>query len=323
MHKRKPIPLRHCWLIALALVPAFADLSKPACALEVMYVSNPASSRIDRFAMDGGSLGSISVKSYEPYGLAVDSQGDVYVSDATAGRIYRYDADGNAAGDFDTGLNSSYFLATDRSDRLYVSNNGGEKSTGSVAVFDRDGKPAFEITDNIDHPYGIAFDRDGFLYVANYGSSRITRYDSEGKYVDGFGLSEGKNPVGLTITPDGRLYVSNTGRNEVNAYDLTGKYLNTLTDTLRSPIGLASDEKGNLYVVNQGSDSVSMFDTGDKYVPDFAPRGLEAPYGIAIGVPEPSAYVLGGIGAVVAAGLTCLGRGRAGGRGRGKFGMVR
>ncbi len=309
---RSPIRLLHSWLIALTLVPAFAALPKPAFALEVMYVSNPASNRVDRFAMDGSSLGSIDVKSYEPYGLAVDSRGDVYVSDATGGRIYRYDSEGNAASDYDTGLQQSYFLAMDRTDRLFVSNHGDESATGSVTVFDRDGKPVFEIKENIDRPYGIAFDREGLLYVANYGSSRITRYDSEGKYVDGFGLSEGKNPVGLAITPDGRLYVSNTDKDQVNEYDLRGNFQKTLTESLRSPIGLASDEKGNLYAVNKTTDSVSMFDTADEYVPDFAPRGLEAPYGIAIGVPEPSTYVLAGIGAVAALAMSRPGRGRTG-----------
>jgi len=311
--------LRHVLLGALIL----AAMPERSRALEVMYVSNPAVKHVDRFAMDGSSLGSIVVKDYDPFGLAVDSRGGLYVSDARGGRIYRYDSEGNLVSDYDSGLKQSYFLAMDRTDRLFVSNHGDDSTTGSVSVFDRDGKSLFEITENIDNPYGIAFDREGYLYVANYGSSRITRYDADGKYVDGFGLSEGKNPVGLAITPDGRLYVSNTDNDQVNEYDFRGNFQKTLTESLRSPIGLASDEKGNLYAVNKTTDSVSMFDTADEYVPGFAPRGLEAPYAIAIGVPEPSTYVLGGIGAVTAVSLTRRGRGRMVKRDGGKFGSVR
>lgn len=309
-------------VVAWAVLAA-AEVTRQARAMEVMYVSNPAAKRVDRFAMDGSSLGSIEVKDYEPFGLAVDSGGNVYVSDALGGRVFAYDANGDQKGTIDTGLKQQYFLATDRADRLFVSNYGAEAATGSVAVYDKDGKPAFEITENIDRPFGIAFDRSGYLFVANNGSNRITRYDTDGKYVDGFALEKDTNPMGLAITPDGKLFVSNPDANQVYAYDLAGTYLGTIKDSLSAPIGLASDEKGNLYVVNKTGDSVSMFDADGKYVPGYAPTGLLSPYGIAIGVPEPSTYVLAGIG--LSASLVML-RGRSWGRcgsERGKFGVVR
>lgn len=75
-----------------------ASLTSRAQALEWMYVSNPREMRVDRFAMDGSSLGSIAVDRYEPYGVAVDSRGDVFVSDIADGRILRYDAAGDPLG---------------------------------------------------------------------------------------------------------------------------------------------------------------------------------------------------------------------------------
>lgn len=319
----RPFEAGFCRHVVLALLTAFLAVPERAGALELAYVSNPAAKRVDRFAMDGSSLGSIDVKDYEPFGLAVNSFGDVWVSDAAGGVVYAYDSKGEVKGSIDTGLRQQYFLATDGADRLFVSNHGAEAATGSVAVFDKDGKPVFEITENIDRPYGIAFDRSGFLYVANNGSNRITRYDSDGKFVDGFDLERDTNPVGLAITRDGKLFVSNPDVSQVYAYDLSGTYLSTLKDSLSSPIGLATDGDGNLYAVNKSSDSVSKFDTDGKNDAGFAPTGLSSPYGIAIGVPEPSTYVLGGVGMSVSAmAVRRRNRGR-GGRERGKFGVVR
>lgn len=298
----------------LALAMAMAIPNDRAQALEWMYVSSPTDQRVDRFAMDGSSLGSIAVDRYEPFGVAVDSRGDVFVSDVAGGRILRYDAAGDLRGEFASGLKQPYFLAVDTADNVFASNF----ETNSVFAYDRSGRPILEITEKIDQPYGLAFDREGFLYVANFGSSEITRYDSSGRFDRAFTLAEGKFPVGLTITLDDRLFVSNPDRDELNEYDLTGRYVRTLTESLRTPTGLASDSKGNVYAANKGGDSVSMFDTAGSYEPGFAPAGLKGPYGVAIGVPEPSTYVLAGISGVTALLVVRHGRSRSGRPGSGK-----
>jgi len=207
----------------------------------------------------------------------------------------------------------------DRSDNVFASNF----EANSVVAFDGSGRPILEITDKIDQPYGLAFDREGFLYVANFGSSEITRYDSSGVFDRAFTLAEGKFPVGLTITADNRVYVSNPDRDEINEYDLTGTYVRTLTESLRTPTGLATDSKGNVYAANRGGDSVSMFDTAGRYDPGFAPAGLRGPYGVAIGVPEPSAYVLAVVSGLTALVVVRSGRSRSGRPGSGKPGTCR
>lgn len=277
---------------------AWAAATHQARATEVIFVSNPANLRIDRFAMDGSSLGSIAVPNFGPYGLAVNSQGTLYVSNLF-NQIVRFDSAGNAldpnAGTpfVSAGLSSPYFLAVDSSDRIYAANYGGN----TVSVFDSTGATVRTISTNLNQPYGISFDSSGNLYVANFGTNKITTYDTSGNYRTGFDidLQVGKNPIGLTITADNRLYVANYFASEVTEYDLAGTIVRTITSGLSTPKTLAHDAAGNLYAVNQADNTLTKYDAAGTLQNAFAPTGLTGPFGVAIGVPEPSTYVMAAV----------------------------
>ncbi len=133
----------------------------------------------------------------DPYGIAVDAEGNIYVAnaanfeDGSSGSgsitIFRSGSNGNVkpigtiAGP-DTGLHDPVGVAVDCSGNIYVANyEGGPSEYGSVTVYqpgsDGDAKPARTIVGvdtGIRQPYGVALDFDRNIYVANYtgGESR-------------------------------------------------------------------------------------------------------------------------------------------------------
>lgn len=284
------------------LIGVLTSIGSRVPAADVIFVSNPANLTIDKFAMDGSSLGTIDVSSFGSYGLAVNSAGILYASNLF-GQIVRFDAAGNAldpnpASPFVGGLSSPYFLAIGASDRIYASNYGGN----SVAIFDTAGTNVGTITSNVSQPYGIAFDGSGNLYVANFGSNRVTTYDPSGNYRTGFDivLANGKNPIGLAVGQDGRVYVANYYGSEVAMYDwdsVNSVWVKQgdITAGLSTPKTLTTDAAGNLYAANQAGNSLTKYTPAGAWQNGFAPAGLTGPFGVAIGVPEPSTYVMGGL----------------------------
>lgn len=289
------ILLRRRHVAALVgMILAWTGATGQARATEVIFVSNPAEFRIDRFALDGASLGSIAVPNFGPYGLAVSSQGILYASNQF-NQIVRFDSAGtpldpNAGSPFiSTGLASPYFLAVDSAGQIYASNFGGN----SVTVYNSSGALVRTVSNSVSQPYGIAVDGSGNLYVANYGSNTVKTYDNQGLLQSSFDLPFGTNPRGLAISSDNFLYVTNYYDHTILKYDLAGTLISTIApDFLNDPTDLAFDSNGNLYAVNEGNSTLSKYAAGSVHVPGFQPTGLSGPYGIAIGVPEPSTYVM-------------------------------
>jgi len=293
--------------VLFGLILAQAGAGSQARATEVIFVSNPANLRIDKFAMDGSPLDSIDVPNYGPYGLAVNSQGTLYVSNLN-NQIVRFDRAGNALDPsptspfISTGLSSPYFLAVDSSDRIYAANYGGN----SVSVYNNSGGSVRTITSNLSQPYGIAFDSSGNLYVANFGSNKVTSYDSNGIYRTGFDidLPIGKNPIGLAVGPSGRVYVANYYASEVTMYDWNGSAWSQsgLIDAdhgLSTPKTIVTSADGDLYAVNQANSTLTKYTPAGVWQDSFAPYGLTGPFGVAIGVPEPSTYAMAAAAASV------------------------
>jgi DNA-binding beta-propeller fold protein YncE/alpha-tubulin suppressor-like RCC1 family protein len=82
----------------------------------------------------------------------------------------------------------------------------------------------------ISSPRGIAFDQEGNLLVADQGNSRIVKFNSEGKFLAEFGANgeangELKDASGVTVDAKGNIWVADTGNNRVQKFDSEGKFL--------------------------------------------------------------------------------------------------
>ena len=183
-------------------------------------IATIAGTGIAGFGGDGGSA--LSAQLNLPYGLALDSAGNVYVADLGNQRVRRITPDGtittvagtgrkasspDGAAPTDTSLLSPRNVAI-RAGNLYIAEFEGHRirkltpdgklstvaGTG-VAGSSGDGNRASAA--QIDYPAGMAFDRAGGLYFADSGNNAVRKL-----YADGtIGTVLGRNPDTTLFSP--------------------------------------------------------------------------------------------------------------------------
>lgn len=177
-----------------------------------------------------------------PYGLALDGDGNLYVGDVANHRIRKISPDGT------------------------VSNLAGKKK----GFMDGSGSEA-----RFNHPYGVAVDAAKNVYVADSYNHRIRKITADGAvstlagngndgYVDGpVHESEFYVPIGIVMDSDENIYVGDEGNSSIrkitrdgNVTTLAGNGKFSFTDgvgsaaTFNAPGGIALDREGNLYVAD-------------------------------------------------------------------------
>jgi murein DD-endopeptidase MepM/ murein hydrolase activator NlpD len=185
----------------------------------------------------------------DPFGVAVDAQGNVFVSDAgTSNRIRKIDARGvvstiaggaegysdgaGAAASFNTpsgltlGRAGDLFIADTANNRIRKLAPDGIVTTiaGDGAASFRDGR-ADEAQFNA--PIGVTVDERANVYVADTYNDRIRLITTDGVvktlaggdslgYVDGDGANARfDTPCGVAVTTNGDLFVADTGNNRI------------------------------------------------------------------------------------------------------------
>ena len=204
------------------------------------------------FSGDGGPATNASLNL--PYGLAVDTAGDLYVADLGNNRVRRIAADGTiqtVAGCGQSGpegdggpasgalLQAPRNLALDAAGNLYISEFAGQRvrkvstsgqistvaGTGTAGLAG-DGGPASAA--QLAFPAGLAFDRGGALYVADSQNGRIRKIDPAGWISTFLGETAATallTPTALAVDAAGTVYVADRS-NIVRAYTPAGAWTN-------------------------------------------------------------------------------------------------
>ena len=199
------------------------------------------------FSAQWGSSGSGNGQFNQPYGVAVDSLGNVYVADYNNQRIQKFDSNGG-----------------------YLTQWGGQGSgngqfSGSV---------------------GVAVDRHDNVYVTDWGSHRIQKFDSNGRYLtqwgsNGSGNGQFKEPLGIAVDRSGNVYVAEQGNYRVQKFDSNGGYLTQWgsrgsgSGQFNNPPGVAVDSSGNVYVTDWSNHCVQKFAQGNLLQVPVIPNGRD------------------------------------------------
>lgn len=157
-----------------------------------------------------------------PYGVAVDTDGNMYVSDNVNSRIVKLDSRGNVLTTF------------------------GRSGTGR-GEFD-------SISD-------IAIDPNSkYLYAVDSRNHRIQKFDLEGNWIatiggtQGSGKGEFSNPMGIALDGAGDIYVADTFNKRIQKLKSSGGWsafydsVSQGGDALVSPMDVAVDSAGNIYI---------------------------------------------------------------------------
>lgn len=176
---------RICILVALF---QFLCSANPRALADTIYVTQNFNDSIAKFDSNGNEslFADASSGLSKPYGLALDSDGNLYVANSGNNTVMKFDSSGNGSIFASSGLDSPGNLAFDGHGNLYVLN-----AIGTIEKFDSGGHGTFFASVGLTLPQGVACDARGNLYVANApilgaGFNRITvsKFDSSGNRSD-------------------------------------------------------------------------------------------------------------------------------------------
>ncbi len=195
-----------------------------------------------------------------PYGVAVDTSGNVYIATTGDHRVFRLDISG------------------------FITTVAGTREAG----FSGDGGPAVDAA--LDWTPAVALDGAGNVYIADGGNRRVRRVDTSGTITtvagsgeEGYGGDGGPAiraqlgvPVSLAVDAEGNLYISDSSERRIRRVDATGNITNVagigesgyrgdggpaVRAWLYDPFGIALDKPGNLYIADSGNRRVRRVDT--------------------------------------------------------------
>ncbi|HKW98649.1 MAG TPA: IPT/TIG domain-containing protein [Bryobacteraceae bacterium] len=196
---------------------------------------------------DGGPA--VAASLWQPFGLALDRQGNLYVGEYGGNRVRRIDTHGTIstfAGTGQFGYNGDGIRATD----ARVSPWGlAFDDAGNLYIGDYEGYRVRKVTtDGIIHTIGGTgiggYNGDGVL------ATRANIYSATGVAVDHAGnvyVADGQNQRVRKITPDGMIStVAGTGVAGI----LLGAGREATLSQLSYPVGVFTDNAGNLYIAD-------------------------------------------------------------------------
>ena len=227
-------------------------------------VFSPSGEKLRSFRMDGSDKELFQ----EPYGITLDSEGNILVgvwksyilklSDEGAPQFLRSEI---PSGNRPTGLafnavNSKIYVTCRYSmcilnSDLTMSNSFGESGTGEG-----------EIRSARD----VACDSTGNVYVADRNNDRIQIFTAEGRFLRMFGgRVKGERkldwPSGIAIDSNDMVYVSEWAINRVSVFTSEGQFVTSLgkPGELYHPAKLAVDSSGVVYVCDDDNERVQVF----------------------------------------------------------------
>lgn len=235
-----------------------------------IYVADTLNSSIVKLDLDGNLLASWGSRTpdgqtspasgtfNEPWGVAVDSAGNVFVADTWNHRVQKFDANGE-------------FL-----------------SEWGVAGVSGDGPDRFW------GPRGIAVSPDGRVYLTDTGNKRVAVFDLEGKFLFEFDIrGEGRldEPVGIAVGPDGRVYVADTWNLRVAVFTVDGQFVTSwpaqgwASDSMDNKPYLAVDDEGRVYTTDPEGYRVLIFSSSGEPLVAFGQYGSEDDaFGLPVGI---------------------------------------
>jgi tripartite motif-containing protein 71 len=247
--------------------------------------------RIQKFSSSGNlvakwdSQGSGDGQFSYPYGIDVDTSGNIYVADAGNNCIQKLSSEGTFITKWGTitwagKLNHPYGVAVDASGNVFVAdtyNHCIQKFSSSGSFITRWG--SYGTGDGqFNSPFNVAVDTSGDVYVADTYNHCIQKFSSSGVFIAKWG-SEGsgdgqfnKCPGGMVFDALGNVYVVDGGNHRIQKFSSSGVFLTqwgsqgTGDGQLDSPDEIAIDASGNVYVVDAVNKCIQKFSSSGIFI---------------------------------------------------------
>ncbi len=212
-----------------------------------------------------------------PYGMAVNSKGNLYVADQKVGAIFVFNTETKEATLIANGKDATFALingvAFDDDDRLFVTDGKLKR----VLIFDKSNKVVDMIKDGLVDPVGIAVDTENRqVYVVDTQADQVVVYDADtlkekrrigtgGKKHELTTPGDFSLPSFVALDKDNNVYVTDTMNYRVEIFDADGKYISQIgkhcdgPGCFAHPKGIAVDSDGNIWVADPMLDLLQAF----------------------------------------------------------------
>ncbi|MBC8507576.1 MAG: TIGR03663 family protein [Anaerolineales bacterium] len=227
---------------------------------------------------------------YEPWGIAVDSLGDVYVTDTWNHRVQKFTPNGEFItqwGYFGQAETGAAFwgprdILVDDLDRVFITDTGNKR----VVVFSNDGVfltafgSAGLLEGQFDEPVGLAVDANGRIYVADTWNKRVQVFEAdvgglafepvlEWEIVGWYGQSLDNKPF-IAVDDFGRVFVSDPESYRILEFNTEGEFIRYWGDYgagpegFSLPGGMATSPEGELWIADAGNHRILHFSLPDE-----------------------------------------------------------
>jgi sugar lactone lactonase YvrE len=230
--------------------------------------------------MAAGPISLLPAGPRSPFGLAVDSSGNVYFADSFNQTIQKWTAASQTLSNAVGGLNSPYGVALDGAGNIYIADSGANyidewNSTNNTlgAVY----------YGGLSHPEGVAVDAAGNVYIADTYNGAIKEWLAANRTITNLVTSGLIIPQGLAVDSAGNVYIADSDNNAIKEWFAETRTVTTLVSTgLSNPAGVAVDAAGNVYIADGLNKAVERWNVGINSLTTLISSGLGYPSGVAV-----------------------------------------
>ncbi len=203
-----------------------------------------------------------------PFGVALDTSGDVFIADTQDNRVVvdRPDGSGGYIQSVvdDTRLHAPEAVAVDGSGDVFIADNGNER----VVVDRPDGAGGYTqsmVDDNgLNNPTGVAVDGSGDVFIADNGNNRVVvdKPTGAGGYSQSVVATGLSDPAGVAADGAGNVFIADTDNSRVllDKPNGSGGYTQSVVDDtgLSFPDGVAVDGSGDVVIADTDNGRVLL-----------------------------------------------------------------